>query len=105
MSANENKGAIGCAVYDVVPAIMCSAPLSVEKKDGIRRTMSANKSLGREGVCWTARKRLLESWLIDIQCSMAIWADEILYGFGLLGWPLSTKSFWADHLSRVLSEI
>ena len=30
MSANENKGAVGCAAYDVVPATSCSARLSVE---------------------------------------------------------------------------
>ena len=30
MSANENKGAVGCAAYDVVPVTMCSARLSVE---------------------------------------------------------------------------
>ena len=53
MSANENKGAIGCAVNDVVPATICSARLSVEKKNGI---MSANESLGREAVRWTGRK-------------------------------------------------
>jgi hypothetical protein len=40
MSANENKGAIGCAVYDVVPATICSARLSVEsvarwRKNGV----------------------------------------------------------------------
>jgi hypothetical protein len=52
MSANENKGAIGCAVYDVVPATICSARLSVEKKNGIRRTMIANESLGWEAVRW-----------------------------------------------------
>ena len=49
MSVNENKGAIGCAVYDVDPATMCSARLSVEKKDGIRRTMSANENRGAIG--------------------------------------------------------
>jgi hypothetical protein len=30
MSANENKRVIGCIVYDVVPATMCSAWLSME---------------------------------------------------------------------------
>ena len=30
MSANTDKRAIGCAVYDVVPVTICSARLSVE---------------------------------------------------------------------------
>jgi len=52
--------------------------------------------------CWTLCSAQVSQ---HVQCYMPIWAEQILYRFGIFMWSLSAKIFWHIYLSRVLSEI